>query len=579
MDSQDSLFGSHTIEHRARTSPGRELARVTEELRKVRDQVGRARRDLLETARLVLTTLSKAAITSEIHERRFDRVLVDEASMAQPPQVALAASLATKSLAIFGDFRQLAPVVQSWSQPVKRWLGRDVFELNGLTRNIDTTDLLSVLTIQYRMHPKIMGLVNGPSYGNRLQAGPGIEQSTATIAGHEPARGQPVVWIDTNEFGARGHSTVTHSRLNPLSAWLALQVALQMLNDGMDSIGVVAPYRDQARLLRLLVRAAGVQHAVHTGTIHRFQGGERDAIILDLVDAAPLPPGVLFRSDDGLRLLNVAITRARGKLVCLSDGSYLKRSSPSTPAWAILGNLCRNASPLDPSEVIDAGRTDAGWAVLKASTDTAKMFEHDLSDAAEAVAFEAGLPGWATSTLKANDASVRRQDKGARLVLLPSQAWLFPKTTAWSLRLSDPQAVKVLTDALAAPGRQSQPQTQQPQQPQRPQSAGQARPAAPKTSRPALDGDSPLGRCRLCSVQLSLSIHASGLVKVVCPACGTFERDAEPHDLTVCARFRGHTCSCGAEWRGRKGPRGLFLGCSAYPNCRNTRQASTLMSA
>ncbi|MCW3042265.1 MAG: hypothetical protein JWL57_423 [Actinobacteria bacterium] len=571
MDSQDSLFGSHTIEHRARISPGRELAKVTEELRKVRDQVGRARRDLLETARLVLTTLSKAAITSEIHERRFDRVLVDEASMAQPPQVALAASLATKSLAVFGDFRQLAPVVQSWSQPVKQWLGRDVFELNGLTRNIDTTDLLSVLTIQYRMHPKIMGLVNGPSYGNRLQAGPGIEQATATIAGHEPARGQPVVWIDTNEFGARGHSTATHSRLNPLSAWLALQVALQMLNDGMDSIGVVAPYRDQARLLRLLVRAAGVQHAVHTGTIHRFQGGERDAIILDLVDAAPLPPGVLFRSDDGLRLLNVAITRARGKLVCLSDGTYLKRSSPSTPAWAILGNLCRSASPLDPSEVIDAGRTDAGWAVLKASTDTATMFEHDLSDAAEAVAFEAGLPGWATATLKANDASVRRQDKGARLVLLPSQAWLFPKTPAWSLRLSDPQAVKVLTDALATPARQAQPQT----------SASEARPAATKakTSTPALDGDSPLGRCRLCSVQLSLSIHASGLVKVACPACGTFERDADPHDLTMCARFRGHKCGCGAEWRGRKGPRGLFLGCSAYPNCRNTRQASSLMGA
>jgi hypothetical protein len=576
MDSQDSLFGSHTIEHRARIAPGRELARVTDELRKVRDQVGRARRDLLETARLVLTTLSKAAITSEIHERRFDRVLVDEASMAQPPQVALAASLATKSLAVFGDFRQLAPVVQSWSQPVKQWLGRDVFELNGLTHSLDTADLLSVLTVQYRMHPKIMGLVNGPSYGSRLQAGPGIEQATATIAGREPARGQPVVWIDTNEFGARGHSTVTHSRLNPLSAWLAVQVALQMLNDGMESIGVVAPYRDQARLLRLLVRAAGVQHAVHTGTIHRFQGGERDAIILDLVDAAPLPPGVLFRSDDGLRLLNVAITRARGKLVCLSDGTYLKRSSPSTPAWAILGNLCRNASPLDPSEIIDAGRTDAGWAVLKASADTATMFDHDLSDAAEAVAFEAGLPGWATAALKANEASVRRQDKGARLVLLPSQAWLFPKTTAWSLRLSDPQAVKVLTDALATPGRPSQ---AQPQSTQPPQPASHARPAAPTAAKPALDGESPLGRCRLCSVQLSLSIHASGLVKVACPACGTFERDAEPHDLTMCARFRGHKCGCGAEWRGRKGPRGLFLGCSAYPNCRNTRQASSLMTA
>jgi hypothetical protein len=185
------------------------------------------------------------------------------------------------------------------------------------------------------------------------------------------------------------------------------------------------------------------------------------------------------------------------------------------------------------------------------------------------VAFEAGLPGWAISTLNANAASVRRQDKGARLVLMPSQAWLFPKTTAWSLRLSDPQAVKMLTDALATTGRQAQPQTP----------ANEARPAAPKTSTPALDGDSPLGRCRLCSVQLGLSIHGSGLLKVACPACGTFERDAEPHDLTMCARFRGHKCGCGAEWRGRKGPRGLFLGCSAYPNCRNTRQASTLMSA
>jgi hypothetical protein len=584
MDSQDSLFGSHTIEHRARSNPGRELARVTDDLRKVRDQVGRARRDLLETARLVLTTLSKAAITSEIHERRFDRVLVDEASMAQPPQVALAASLATKSLAVFGDFRQLAPVVQSWSQPVKRWLGRDVFELNGLTRNVETTDLLSVLTTQYRMHPKIMGLVNGPSYGNRLQAGPGIEQRTTTIADHLPARGEPVVWIDTNEFGARGHSTVTHSRLNPLSAWLALQVALQMLNDGVESIGVVAPYRDQARLLRLLVRAAGVQHAVHTGTIHRFQGGERDAIILDLVDAAPLPPGVLFRSDDGLRLLNVAITRARGKLVCLSDGTYLKRSSPSTPAWAILGNLCRNASPLDPSQLVDAGRTDAGWAVLKASTDTATMFEHDLSDAAEAVLFEAGLPGWVTAALKGHGGPVRRQDKGARLVLFPGQAWLFPKTTAWSLRLSDPQAVKVLADALAAPSRQ--PPTQPSTVTNSAHSSSDARPAKlPKTpknpiaSKPPLDGDSPLGRCRLCSVQLGLSVQPSGQLRVSCPACGTFERDAEPHDLTVSARSKGHKCGCGAEWRGRKGPRGLFLGCSAYPTCRNTRQASTLMGA
>jgi hypothetical protein len=213
------------------------------------------------------------------------------------------------------------------------------------------------------------------------------------------------------------------------------------------------------------------------------------------------------------------------------------------------------------------------------------MFEHDLSDAAEAVAFEAGLPGWVTAALKGHDGSVRRQDKGARLVLLPAQAWLFPKTTAWSLRLSDPQAVKVLADALAAPSRQPQPQppTQPSPTTDSPRSRGDGRPPAPltarNTSKPPLDGDSPLGRCRLCSVQLSLSVQPSGQLRVSCPACGTFERDAEPHDLTMSARSKGHKCGCGGEWRGRKGPRGLFLGCSAYPTCRNTRQASSLMGA
>jgi len=534
----------------------------------VREQLARARRDLLSDAQLVLATFSKAAITPDVHERRFDRVLVDEASMAQPPQVALAASLATRGVAVFGDFRQLAPVVQSWSRPVRRWLGRDVFELNGLVRNVDGSPVLSVLDVQYRMHPRIMGLVNGPSYGGRLAAGPAVLDATAPIARHEPAPGQPVVWIDTGEVGGRAFATRTHSRINPLSAWLVLQVALRMLHDGLGDVGVVTPYRDQARLLRLLVRAAGAQGSVHTGTIHRFQGGERDAIVLDLVDAAPLPPGTLFRSDDGLRLLNVAVTRARGKLVCLSDGSYLKRgTSAATPAWAILANLCRDAVPLDPSSVVDASAVDAGWAVLKPSVETATLFEHDLSGSGEAIAFEAGLPGWALSTLQARGEGVRRLDAGARAVLLPSQAWVFPKRASWSLRLSDPQAVKLLLESIGAPPPAHTAPAPSPEAP-RPRQAAAAAP----------DAGFPLGRCRRCGEALGLSVDpGSPQVRVSCASCGAFERDAEPHDLTACARARDLLCGCGAELRGRRGPHGLFLGCASYPACRSTRQAAALV--
>lgn len=597
MDGQDSLFGDIARTTRSRSAvgdavgPGRELGRVTEELRRVREQVGRAQRDLVADAQLVLTTLSKAAITPEVFERRFDRVLVDEASMAQPPQVVLAASLATRgphgSLAVFGDFRQLAPVVQSWSRSVKQWLGRDVFELNGLTRNVEQSHLLSVLSVQYRMHPKIMGLVNGPSYGGRLSAGPGIEEATAQLARYRPVAGEPVVWIDTGEFGARAYTTRTHSRINPFSAWLALQVALELRQDGMGSIGIVTPYRDQARLLRLLVRAAGVGDAVHTGTIHRFQGGERDAIILDLVDSAPLPPGVLFRSDDGLRLLNVAVTRARGKLICLSDGAYLRIGGRSnSPVWAILAGLCRCATPLDPASVIDAGVPDAGWAVMKPSEQTALQVEHDISQSAEVVAFGAGLPGWAAAPLRDRPGAARRED-GSRLLLLSNQVWLFPRQEPWALRISEPQVVKLLMESVGTPpaARSSRAPAGPAGPPVRPVQAGGVQAAAGPAPGPlvaAVPGEQPsIGTCRHCNDALGVVFEpASGRgPRIACTACGAFERDAEAADLTAAVRSLGLRCTCGSEWRCRKGPRGLFFGCAGYPGCRNTQQLGVLLRA
>lgn len=586
MDRQDSLFGEQATQRRV---AGRELAQVTEALRKVRESIARALQQLLGSAQLVLATLSRAAITPEIFERRFDRVLLDEASMAMPPQVVFAASLASRgpggSLAVFGDFRQLAPVVASWAAPVKRWLGRDVFDIQGVTRAVDASPILSVLDIQYRMHPSIMGIVNGPAYGGRLRAGPGVAESTAVLADRPPLAGHPVVWLDTGELGARGFATRTHSRMNPMSAWAAVRVAAALLAGGMEQVGVVTPYRDQARLLRLLVRAADLQGAVHTGTIHRFQGGERDAIILDLVDSAPQQPGTLFRSDDGLRLLNVAVTRARGKLVCLSDGAYLhggggagaggKRRPAQSPVWAILGNLCRSAAPLDPGMLAASPGGDGGWQLLRPSADTANVFEHDVSQATDLVVWPAGLPPWAAGLLGQRVEGMRREELGSRLVLLPTLAWLFPKQEPWALRMTDPGGVKLLLEAIgtpAAPRAAFGPAASRPA-PSAPTEAP-ATAGAPGTAGPA----GALGRCRACPGELALRPGPAGVPRVACAACGAYERDAEPIDLTTSARTLGIRCSCGQEMRGRRGPTGLFLGCSAYPNCRNTRQARSLFA-
>jgi len=94
----------------------------------------------------------------------------------------------------------------------------------------------------------------------------------------------------------------------------------------------------------------------------------------------------------------------------------------------------------------------------------------------------------------------------------------------------------------------------------------------------AADPGFPLGRCRRCNGPLGLSVDPGcPQVRVSCGACGTSERDAEPHDLTACARAQDLRCGCGAELRGRRGPRGLFLGCASYPACRSTRRATALV--
>jgi superfamily I DNA and/or RNA helicase len=67
-------------------------------------------------------------------------------------------------------------------------------------------------------------------------------------------------------------------------------------------------------------------------TVHRFQGGERDLVIFDTVDALPLPPGVLLAGQaptaSSSNLINVSISRARGKLIIISDVAYFQHHSP-----------------------------------------------------------------------------------------------------------------------------------------------------------------------------------------------------------------------------------------------------------
>src|SRR5262249_21502248 len=126
----------------------------------------------------------------------------------------------------------------------------------------------------------------------------------------------------------------SYSRANPLHAVLAVSLAEKAVLDGCSNVVLISAYRAQARLLA----AGGLVFQPHvTGaTVHRFQGSERDLVIFDLVDAFPQTGASQLTgrdADTAFRLLNVAVSRARGKLIVLADVKFIlerhPRSSPS----------------------------------------------------------------------------------------------------------------------------------------------------------------------------------------------------------------------------------------------------------
>jgi superfamily I DNA and/or RNA helicase len=79
---------------------------------------------------------------------------------------------------------------------------------------------------------------------------------------------------------------------------------------------------------------------VECRTVHRFQGNERDLVILDMVDSAPYPPGVLMATGASApHLLNVSVSRARAKLIVISDLFYFETTAADTPAQQLLEEM------------------------------------------------------------------------------------------------------------------------------------------------------------------------------------------------------------------------------------------------
>jgi hypothetical protein len=287
---------------------------------------------LVTDARAVLTTLTAAYFSSPLDGQRFDVVLVDEASMAVLPSLFYAACLAREKTLMVGDPRQLPPIVQSQSPYVQRAMGRSIFEVT--VPEPERSDVVVMLDTQYRMHPEIGELVSRLFYSGRLRHGAGTDLR-ATIAARAPFPGRALVVVDTSGRTRCSTRPGSFSRINESSAALCAQLAADALSAGISSIAVITPYADQAReIKKQLARLGDAVARVECSTVHRFQGHERDMVIFDTVDAPPLRPGVLLsgrgEESHAANLINVSLSRARGKLVVVSDVQHFRTLAPES---------------------------------------------------------------------------------------------------------------------------------------------------------------------------------------------------------------------------------------------------------
>lgn len=328
---------------------GSRIFEIEKELRKIRQQIRSHESALVEDAKIVATTISKASVDTAVYKKSsFDVVLLDEASMAYIPHACFAAGLAKEHFICFGDFRQLSPIAQSKNPMVERWLLQDIYEHLNISSNVDNENYhpwLVLLNEQRRMHPKISGFVNSRVYHMNLCDHPDVETKHKTIVEKFPFADHAVSMIDLSSTCNVCGKSSDGSRYNLLSAFISIYIGMSALGEGQKDIGIITPYSAQSRLIRSMIidsfNKNPEQNKLSCATVHQFQGSEKDVIIFDCVDSyRQSKPGVLLtghKNNNSLRLINVAVTRARGKFVAVANRSYWNNKLPLTNS--ILRNL------------------------------------------------------------------------------------------------------------------------------------------------------------------------------------------------------------------------------------------------
>lgn len=276
--------------------------------------------DIFADAKVIACTLAGSA-SHLLMGMKFGTLFIDEAAQALEAACWIAIRKAHR-VVLAGDHRQLPPTIKS---PEALRGGLDRTLMQAIVENKPRA--VSLLRMQYRMCDAIMQFPNQEFYDGQLESAPDVKY-----------RGildwdTPVEWIDS-PYEEGGEVSDGLSRANPAEAALTLQTLQQyfdrigrdrILEERID-VGIISPYKGQIRLLRHLIRKdrywRPFRCLITINTVDGFQGQERDVIVISMV-RSNAEGNIGFLHD--LRRMNVAITRARMKLILIGDRSTLCR--------------------------------------------------------------------------------------------------------------------------------------------------------------------------------------------------------------------------------------------------------------
>ncbi len=296
-----------------------ELQDKVVELRKLLKKANEAR---VREASVTLTTSAMCFLSDAFQPQQFDVLIIDEVSMMPLVQTIAMGLFTRDKLVITGDFKQLGPICVSATEAARNWFATDIFTYLADVPAYKEQGLV-MLNEQHRMDEAICALINERFYDHRLTSK--VEREGLHLLDVDFLPEGPVNFIHFGpQDGSRVSVTETRSRRNTASAELVAALVQRLVRSHATvSIGVVAPYNGQVQSIQALLNASMLTkedlERIKVGTIHSFQGSEYDVIVWDVVDSSERRIGQLYKGNTGERLVNVAISRAKQKLIVVGD--------------------------------------------------------------------------------------------------------------------------------------------------------------------------------------------------------------------------------------------------------------------